>query len=65
MATPITVRGLGANKHATDQYAIADIYISAKDSQGQEVTAHIRHEIYLVEELKPNMLVGTDIMTPE
>ena len=41
MATPITVRGLGANKHATDQYAITDIYIPAKNSQGQLVTAHI------------------------
>ena len=41
IATPITVRGLGANKHATDQYAITDIYIPAKNSQGQLVTAHI------------------------
>ena len=65
MATPIMVRGLGANKHTTDQYAIADIYIPAKDGQGQEVTAHIRREIHLVEELKANMLVGTEIMTPE
>ncbi len=65
MATRITVRCLGANQYATDQYAIADIYISAKDGQGQEVIVHIRREIHLVEELKANMLVGTDIMTPE
>ncbi len=44
MATPITVRGLGANKHTTNQYAIADIYISGKDDQRQEVTAHIQRE---------------------
>ncbi len=65
MAVPITVRGLGASKHATDQYVIVDIYIPAKDGQGQEVIAYIQHEIHLVEELKANMLAGTDIMMPE
>ncbi len=65
MATPITVKGLRANKHATNQYAITDIYIPAKNSQGQLVTAHIRREVYLVPDLKANMLVGTNIMTPE
>ena len=65
MATPITIWGLGANKHAIDQYAIADIYIPAKDGQRQEVKAHIWREIHLVKELKANMLIGTDIMTPE
>lgn len=65
MATPITVRCLGANKHIINQYAITDIYIPAKDSQEQKVIAHIRSEIHLVEELKANILIGTDIMIPE
>ncbi len=66
MVTPlIMVQGLGANKHAIDQYATADIYTSAKDGQRQEVTAHIWREIHLVEELKATMLVGIEIMTPE
>ena len=41
MATSITIWNLGVNKHATDQYAIADIYIPAKNGQGQEVTTYI------------------------
>lgn len=65
MATPITVRGLRVNKHVTDQYTISDIYILAKNCQRQLVTAHIRREIHLVLDLKANMLVGTNIMTPE
>ena len=33
--------------------------------QGQEMIAYIRREIHLVEKLIANMLIGTDIMTPE
>lgn len=32
IVTPITVRRLGANKYATNQYTITDIYIPAKNS---------------------------------
>ena len=57
MATPIIIRGLGANKHATNQYAITDIYILAKNSQRQLVIAHIQREIHLIPDLEANMLV--------
>lgn len=49
MVIAIMVRDLGANKCFTNQYAIINLYILAKDIQGQEVIAHIWHKIYLVQ----------------
>lgn len=65
MITFITIRNLGANKHASDEYAITNVYIPVKNIQGQEVPICIRHKICLIEELKANMLVNIDIMTLE
>lgn len=65
MAISITILGLEANQHATDKYTISDIYIPAKNTQEQLVTAHIRREVHLVPDLKSNMLIETDIMTPK
>lgn len=65
MATSIIIRGLEDNKHVTDQYAMTNIYISAKNSQKKLVTVHIQCEIYLILGLKANMLVKTKIIILE
>lgn len=65
MANSIIVRGLEANKHATNQYAITNKYMPIKDIKKQEVIAYIWREIYSVQELKVNMLISIDIITPE
>lgn len=41
MAIPIIVRGLKANKHATDQYTINNIHILTKNSQKKLVIVYI------------------------
>lgn len=41
IAISIMVWGFRTNKHITDQYAIADIYILAKNNQEQKVIAYI------------------------
>lgn len=62
IAISITIQGLGANKHITNQYTFTDINILAKNIQRQKVTTHIQHKIYLVEELKANILIDLDII---
>lgn len=65
MATPITVRGIGTDKHPTDQYAIVSLNLPGKDRQGKSAIARFRREIHLVKDLKANILLGTDILGPE
>lgn len=65
MATPITVRGLGANRHSTDKYAITPLYFLGENADGASSRALITREIHLVDNLKANMLIGNDILGPE
>ena len=65
MATPISVRGIGAIKHATDEYIITSIYFPGVTSQGQNVLAAVTHEIHLMDNLRAHLLLGNDIIGPE
>lgn len=65
IANSIIVWDLGANKYATNQYAITNKYMPIKDIKKQEVIAYIWREIYPIQELKVNMLISIDIITPE
>lgn len=64
MASPITVRGLGVSRHATDKYAVVPIYLSGT-KDGKPAKALIEREVHLVENLKANMIIGNDILGPE
>lgn len=64
MATPITVRGIGITKHATDEYAIVPFMFEGTQKE-QSVLAKFWREVYLVDNLKANLLIGIDIMGPE
>ncbi len=61
MASPITVRGLGANTHESNEFAIVDLHLPGKNGR---VTV-ISREAHLVENLKARMLIGMDILAPE
>lgn len=63
MATFIIVQNLKANKYVIHQYAITNIYMSAKNIKRHKLITHIWYEVQLVEKLKANMLVDIDIMT--
>ena len=65
MKSPISVRGIGANKHQTDEYVVLPIYLPGK-KQNEDVMAMISpREIHIVDQLKAQMLVGNDILQPE
>ena len=64
MATPVTVRGIGTNRHKTDKYAIVDLrFQGLKD--GKPAIASFQRELHLVSDLQANLLIGTDILNPE
>lgn len=65
MSTPLKVRGIGASKHESSEFAALSLYFPSKNSVGDLVYPAIRCEIHLVESLRANILVGNDIMSSE
>lgn len=65
MSTPLKVRGIGTSKYKSEEFAALSLYFPGKDGAGKLVYASVRCEIHLVEDLKANLLIGNDIMSPE
>ena len=61
MASPMKVRGLGSSSHSAEDYVDLDIYFPTNHGK----TAVIHREIHIVDDLKANILIGTDILVPE
>ena len=60
------VVGISADKHRTDEYIIASIYIPRKTTNGSTATAKLApREIYIIDNLRANILIGMDIITLE
>ena len=63
---PLLVRGIGANHHSTTQYVNLDIYVPGHhDSDGRPVEALLRHQAFVVDNLRAKMLIGMDILASE
>ena len=65
MSTPLKVKGIGASKHKSSEFAALSLYFPGKNAVGDLVYASLWCEIYLVEGLRANLLIGNDIMSPE
>ena len=65
MSTPLKVRGIRASKHKSGEFASLSLYFQGKDNARQLVYASLTCEIYLVEDLRANLLIENDIMSPE
>ena len=65
MSTPLRVRGIRAPKHKSGEFAALSLYFPGKNNTGQLVYASLTCKIHLVEDLKANLLIGNDIMSPE
>ena len=65
MSTSLKVRGIGASKHKSGEFAAFSLYFPGKNNIGQLVYASLTCEIHLVEDLRANLLIGNDIMSPE
>ena len=65
MALPIPVRGLGNRIVMTNEYVILTMYIEGEcGSDGELKTVCFTMEVYLVNDLKANMLIGNDTLVP-
>lgn len=65
MSTPLKVRGIGASKHESPEFATLFLYFPRKNNVGDLVYALLQYEIHLVEGLRANLLIGNDIMSSE
>ena len=66
MATSVEVLDISSDKHRTDEYIITPIYILGKAKNGTIATAKLApREIYIVDNLRANILIGIDIITPK
>ena len=61
MASPITVRGLGANVHQTAEYVVTPLYFPGEHA----IAVTAPREVHIVDDLKANILIGMDVMVPE
>ena len=62
MASPISVQGIGSNKHSTNKYVILLIYLAGKNDNEDTVDALITREAHIVDGLKVKMLIRMNIM---
>ena len=65
MSTPLKMRGIGASKHESGEFAALSLYFPGRDTAGQQVYAFLTCEIHLIEGLRANLLIGNDIMSLE
>ena len=63
MATSLPVRGVGNTIIYTNKYALVTLYICDKLNGIQRI-ARLIMEVYIINNLKANILISTDTMTP-
>ena len=65
MSTPLKVRSIVASKHESSEFAVLSLYFPGKNNVGDLVYALLQYEIYLVEGLRANLLIGNNIISSE
>ena len=63
MPSAIPVRGLGNKITKANKYAWIKLFFNGEIA-GQQSTGSITIEVHLVDDLRANMLIGTDVLTP-
>ena len=61
----INVQGIDTNYHITNQFIHINIFIKVTDKADDTVIIHICKKFYVVNDLKINMLIDTDILRTE
>ncbi len=65
MSTLLKVRGIGASNHELGEFATLLLYFPGKINVGQLVYTSLTCEIHLIKDLRANLLIRNDIMSPE
>lgn len=65
MATPLKVRGIGSPRYESDKFVFISLHFPDINLTNRLAYAHIYRELYIVEGLKANMLIGNNILPME
>lgn len=65
MSTLLKVRGIGASKYKSAEFAALSLSFPGKDDAGQLVYAALKCKIHLVVGLQANLLISNNILSPE
>jgi len=66
IVTLLEVTGIGKDKYKTAKYIITPLFLLGRNKLDYEVIAKTAsREIYLVDNLRANILIGIDVMTPK
>jgi len=66
ITTLLEVTGIGKDKHKIDEYIIAPLFLPGRNKLGYNIiTKTAPREIYLVDNLRANILIRIDIITPK
>ena len=65
ITTFVTIRDLRVNKHKIDKYALVLFYIIEKNNQENKIRIIFRRKVYLINDLKANILIEINIINLE
>lgn len=65
MSTPLKIRGIRSSKHKSAQFAEVTLFLLGENVEGQHIYALFKCELYLVKDLRANILVENNILAPE
>lgn len=65
MSIPLKIRGIGASKHKSAQFAELSLFLLGENDKEQKVYASFKYELHLVEGLRAKMLIGNNILALE
>jgi len=66
IATLLEVTGIGKDKYKTAEYIITPLFLLGRNKLDYKViTKTAPREIYLVDDLRANILIRIDVITPE
>ena len=65
MNISINVQGIGTNYHIINQFIHINMFIKATDETDDIIIVHMCKKFYVINNLKINMLIGTDILKTE
>lgn len=63
MTTFVTIRDLNVNRHSIDEYVLIFFYIIEKNDQKNKICIIFRREVYLINNLKTNILIEINIIS--
>lgn len=65
MSTSFKVRGMGTSKHKSSEFATLSLSFPGRNVSRNLVYAALRGEIHLVKDLRANLLISNNIISPE